>query len=174
MDIINIFLENPQAKYHIREIARILKISPMTARKKLIELSKKGLLISKKERLYRTYIANTESNKFKLNAKFYMIGKLYDSGVIEYLNRELKPESIILFGSVAKGEYSFKSDIDLFIISELKKKINLEKFEIKLGRKIQIFSYTYKEFVNMQSKNRELLNNILNGIVLNGHMEVFK
>ena len=174
MDILKLFLENPQAKYHIREVARILKISPMTARKKLMELSKKKLLIAKKDRVYNVYTSNTESDRFKLNAKFYMIDKMQKSGLLDYLNKELKPEAVVLFGSIAKGEYSIKSDIDLFVISELKKTINLEKFENKLGRKIQLFIYTYKEFKNMKSKNKELLNNILNGIVLSGYLEVFK
>lgn len=174
MDVLKLFLENPQVKYHIREVARLLKISPMTARKELIKLSKKGLLTAKKERMYIVYSADTESEEFRLNAMFYMIKKLHNTGVLSCIEIELKPEAIVLFGSVAKGEYSPKSDIDIFVISEIKKKINLEKFEIKLGRKIQLFIYTYKEFESMKSRNKELLNNILNGIVLSGHLEVFK
>ena len=173
MDILKLFLEHPESKYHIREAARILRISPMTARKKLRELSKKGLLASKKDKLYIAYSANVESNVFKLNATFYMINKLYKSGVLDYLNTKLKPEAIVLFGSIAKGEYSAKSDVDLFVVSELKKKINLERFESKLGREIQLFIYNHNKFKNMKSKNKELLNNILNGIVLRGYLEVF-
>ena len=51
-----------------------------------------------------------------------------------------------------------------------KEEFDLNKFENILNRKIQIFNY---KNIN-EIKNKELSNNIINGIILNGFLEVFK
>jgi hypothetical protein len=50
----------------------------------------------------------------------------------------------------------------------MKKEVNLEKFEKKLKRKIQIFFFDSLTEI----KNKELLNNILNGCVLEGKLKL--
>ena len=80
------------------------------------------------------------------------------------------PSSVILFGSFARGENIKRSDIDILIITPLKKKIDISKFEEKIGHEIQIFTYSKESLKKM--KNKELLNNFINGIVLEGHMEI--
>ena len=83
---------------------------------------------------------------------------------------ELLPiNKAILFGSYAKGEDTERSDIDLYIETPSKKDITLEKFEKKLKRNIQIFRHKNL----FEIKNKDLVNNIINGIVLNGFVEVF-
>ena len=78
----------------------------------------------------------------------------------------------MLFGSFAKAENIKKSDIDILIVSPVKKKPDLKSFEKKLRCEIQVFVYSGKELSSL--KNKELLNNFINGIVLEGYMEVAK
>ena len=104
----------------------------------------------------------------------YNLNLLYDSGLVNYLIKELNwPEAIILFGSFARAENSSASDIDLLIISSSKKEAKLTKFEKKTGYKIQIFIHSKKDIEKMKEKNKELLNNWVNGITLYGFWEVF-
>jgi predicted nucleotidyltransferase len=77
------------------------------------------------------------------------------------------PQSIILFGSAAKGEDIGQSDIDLFIESK-EISISLEKFEKPLKRKISIL---FKE--NFRDLSKELKNNIVNGIKLYGFLRAY-
>ena len=77
---------------------------------------------------------------------------------------------IIVFGSFSKGEDIENSDIDIYVETPSKKEISLKKFEKKLNRKIQVFRNKSIKKI----KNEDLANNILNGIVLNGNLEVFK
>ena len=63
--------------------------------------------------------------------------------------------------------------MDLFILTEEKKEINLEKFERILGCEINILKYNEIKFKKMRQNNKELLNNIINGIVIYGYLEVF-
>ena len=104
----------------------------------------------------------------------YSLEVIRKSGLINYLIEEFNyPESIILFGSFRKSENNFNSDIDLLIISPVKKRINLEKFEKKLNHKIQLFMYSRKEIENLKIKNKEILNSFVNGFNLYGFWEVF-
>ena len=84
-----------------------------------------------------------------------------------FLWDELSPKAIILYGSFAKGESLEESDIDLFVIGK-ERKIKLEEFEKKLGRKIHLmFDDNPKNIPN------ELKNNLINGVVLKGYFKVF-
>jgi len=51
-------------------------------------------------------------------------------------------------------------------LNDLMKEINLEKFEKKIGHKIQIFVHSKNEIEKMKKDNKELLNNFINGIVI--------
>ena len=76
----------------------------------------------------------------------------------------------MLFGSYSKGEDVEDSDIDLYIESQMKGKIELKQFEKKLNRRIQIFTYPSISVI----RNKNLANNIINGITLHGFVEAFK
>ena len=96
-----------------------------------------------------------------------MFFELYNSGLTNYLWDKLSPRAIILYGSSAKGESLEESDIDLFIIGK-ERKINLEKFEKELGKKIHlIFEDNPKKIPD------ELKNNLINGIILKGYLKLF-
>lgn len=77
--------------------------------------------------------------------------------IIKNLNNVTK---IILFGSIAKGAYTEKSDIDLAIIKNKKSttdKIILAKIINKYKRKIQIHIFEIKEY---KISTEPLINNI--------------
>ncbi|MFH1511369.1 MAG: nucleotidyltransferase domain-containing protein [Candidatus Woesearchaeota archaeon] len=84
-----------------------------------------------------------------------------------WVNRICSPDGIILFGSCAKGEDTETSDLDLYIQSS-EIKLDLGKFEKELHRRIQLF---FSERIEKIPK--ELRNNILNGIKLDGYIKVF-
>lgn len=174
-NILKYFIEEPERKFHIREIAKLEKISPMTASKHLNQLKKEKILLFVKQYNHIFFRANSENPLFK-DLKFcYNLQKIRKSGLIEHLNEWFNyPECILLFGSFRKAENTKTSDIDILIVSNSKKEPNLSKFESLMGHKIQLFIYSLKEINDMKTKNKELLNNFANGFVLCGFWEVFK
>ncbi|MBI2134838.1 nucleotidyltransferase domain-containing protein [Candidatus Woesearchaeota archaeon] len=171
--ILTLFFNEPQREFHIREAAKLTGINPMTATKYLEGFAKDGLLSRKNERGFVLYSANTEDRLFKEEKRHYNFIKIIKSGLIEHLEYELNhPESIILFGSFAKAENIPGSDIDIFILGAAKKQIILDKFENRLGAKIQLFVHSKKELNEMKKKSKELVNNIINGAKLSGFIEV--
>jgi len=164
------FFVNPTAKLRVREIERTLKLPLPSIIRYCKDLEKEKILSIVKTGSVIVYTAYRASEKFILEKKLFNIKLMYGSGTVDYIRRELSNPSIVLFGSYAKGEDTEESDIDLYLETPSKKEINLSKFEKILKRKIQILRHKNLEEI----KNPHLANNIINGILLNGFVEVFK
>ena len=174
IDILRPFFEEPSREFHIRELARVLKINHMTAKKYLEQLKKEGFLLESESKYVKNYKADIDNEKFREYKKFFNIQNLIDSGLINLLDREFAYPAIVVFGSFEKGEDSINSDIDIFILSETKKELYLVQFEKKLKRKIQLHVFSEKEYKKLIQNNPHLVNNIANGRVLRGHFYVLR
>lgn len=169
--VLKVFFDDPsrEGRFQLREISRKVGLATPSVKKYLNELAKEELIVKSRHgaRGYPVYWANRESPRFMLFKKIETIVSINDSGLLDYLSEKCMPEAIILFGSASRGEDMKDSDIDLFLLC-MERKLELEKFEKKLNRKINIF------FTEDFSKlNKELRNNIINGIVLKGYLKVF-
>ena len=172
-NIINLFMEDSYREFSLRETARLSKLNPMTASKYLNMMVSNGIIRKRSDRNYILFSADTESEAFRDKKRSYNISKIRSSGLIGFLEKELHPEAIILFGSFSKAENHKESDIDMFVISESKKKPNLSGFERKLDSEIQLFIHSRKEFEELKNTSKELINNVLNGTIISGFLEVF-
>lgn len=171
LNILKSFFEEPSRSFSIRELARILKINHTTIRQHLNKLVQKELLTNKKQGIYSFY--KLLINKKTLNLKlYYNLEKIRKSKIIEKLEKEYDFPIIILFGSYFNAKDTTSSDVDLCLISNIKKETKLDKYEKKLNRKISIHSLTKSQLENMKKTNPEFINNICNGIVLSGELEV--
>lgn len=173
-EVLNVFFDNPNGKFYIREIARITKLNPNTILNITNRLEKEGF-ISKEKKKHVVEIYAVLDEKFKMLKIIHNLKQIYQSRLIEFLNNYYNnPKSIILFGSFRQGEDIIRSDIDIAIENEDFKKhqvieLNeLSEFEKKFNRKIQLHLF------NKTNVDLNVFNNIANGIVLSGFLEVKK
>lgn len=152
------FFEDNYRRIHVREFAKLQKISPPTASKRLESLNKENLIKKEIDKQYYYYFANKDSFIFKDLQRIYWKEKLEKVGLIEEITNQTFNPTIILFGSLAKAEAKVDSDIDLAIITISSKELDLRKFEKKLNKEIQIF-----KFKTINDIPLELKNNILDG-----------
>ena len=89
--------------------------------------------------------------------------QVYESGLVDFLEKEFAGATIILFGSYSRGEDVINSDIDIAIIGRKERKINLISYEKILERQIHLSFYNSFKEVHIH-----LRENIFNGIVLIG------
>jgi len=164
--ILELFIEYPTQDYSIRGIARQLNISHATVLNYIAKLERLQLIKKKASTLYPTYYANSENKKYKFYKRTWILDKIMESGVIEFIQKETYPSSIILFGSMAKATFTEESDIDIFVEAK-ETKLDITKYEKKLKHKINIL---FEQNINTLSK--ELRNNIVNGIVLYGFIKI--
>ncbi|MFZ2410891.1 MAG: nucleotidyltransferase domain-containing protein [Candidatus Methanoperedens sp.] len=168
LNIMRIFFDSPTREFNVREADRILKIAPATASKELKNLVKRGLLKGRKERILNLYKANIENGLYRDLKVYYNIRKIKDSMLLDNLNRYYLKPAIVLFGSASCGIDTETSDFDLLVVSEREKVLpEKEKFEKKLKRKLQLF--VVREIKDLN--NEHLINNVLNGIVLQGEVK---
>ncbi len=163
--ILELFIEFPTKDFSVRGLARELKLSHATILNYINDLKNLSHIKKKEATLYPTYFASTESQKYKFYKKNWLIFKLVETGVIEHIQKDALPSSIILFGSGAKATFTEKSDIDIFVESN-EAKLDLTKYEKKLNRKINLL---FEQNINSLSK--ELRNNIINSVVLYGFIK---
>ncbi len=168
LNTLKLFFEFPNREFNVREVSRILKISPATASSKLKEFARQEFLKERHERNFIIYKAKLENEKYKDLKVYYNINKIKNSGLIEELNKFYLKPTIVLFGSASFGLDTEDSDIDIVILSEKKKEFtNTNKYEKILNRRIQFF--ILKEIKEL--KNEHLINNVLNGIVIQGELK---
>lgn len=168
---IEIFFISPTKEHYLMDISKQAKLAHTSIKKNLETLKKEDLItesIDKKgERDFPLYKANLNST-FKKYKIIYNLNSMFESKLIEFIEKTLTPKSIVLFGSYSRGEDTEDSDIDLFVECK-QEKIELKEFEKKLNRKIEIhFNENFKEYP------KELKNNIINGMVLNGFLEGYE
>ncbi|MBI5347033.1 MAG: nucleotidyltransferase domain-containing protein [Candidatus Aenigmarchaeota archaeon] len=161
------FFDFPRKSFQMRELSRMVKLAQPSVINHLEALQKEGLVIKEKRGIYPSFRANRESDDFKLLKKQNLAWRIYNCGLISFLDQELRPDCIVLFGSAARGEDTESSDIDMFIQAE-ETSLRLEKYERALNRKISLVFET-----KVTKLSKELLNNIINGDVLYGYMKVF-
>ncbi len=164
------FFLNPTKKLRVRHIEKEVKVPLPSVIRYAKELENEGILKKESVAGITLYSADRTSQEFLLEKRLFNIKSLYDSGLIECLIRGYSNPTIILFGSFFRGEDIEKSDIDLCIETPIKKEVGLKEFEKKLGKEIQIFKHRKISEIS----NKQLINSILNGFVINGLVMVFE
>jgi len=182
--VLEILFRYPDKEFSLSDLAKEAGVAKANIGKILEEFSKAGFIdIIKLSKIWRIK-ANLENPNFKINKMFYNLQIIYHSNLVSFLvNYFNNPKSIILFGSFRKGEDAHNSDVDIAIEKDdiknyethnlkevVNKKLKKEiiKFEEDIGRKIQI------HFFNKEHVDINVFNNIANGIVIFGFLEVGK
>jgi len=171
LTIIKPFFEDPNKQFSIRQLSRILKINHTTIRQHLNKMAKEEILSLKKEGVYSFY--KLVLSKKVLNLRlYYNLEKLRNSNLVEDIEKTYDFPIVVLFGSYASATDSIDSDVDICIISNIEKEFFAEKYERILNRKISLHKFTKSSFDKAKKLNKGLINNICNGIVLSGELEI--
>ncbi len=169
--VAQVFFNEPTKEHYLMEISRKSNLSHTSVKKHLKTLKDKEIITEEErergKRTYKLYKSNTDNLKYKNTKKIDLINRLSNNRLIKHLEDLYQPDCIVLFGSAARGEDTEESDIDLFLQAKGKKK-SLRDFEEKLNREIQLH-------LSPKPKNypKELKNNIANGTVLHGYLDIF-
>lgn len=174
--LFELFFRYPDQDFTLSEIAKETKISKSTASRILARFEGAGMItiipLGKSGHLWRIR-ANYENPDFRNRKIVSNLAIIYDNNIVKYLNEVFgHPKAILLFGSFRKGEDTTGSDIDIAIETAEEKDLQiftfkeLEVFETEVERKVKVYVFNRKHI------DLNLFNNITNGIVLSGFLEV--
>ena len=162
--IMELFFLNPKNSYHLRELSRRVDMSVSTVSMAVDELEDMGLLTVEKGAVKEI---GTNRNQFFKDLKLsYNLESLTKSGLIDKVERGLKPDAIVLFGSYSRGEDDSKSDIDIASINGRKEEIDISGLEKKLKRNINVHK------VDLEEAADNFVKTLVNGIVLRGYLDI--
>jgi|SRR3989344_317432 len=152
-----------------RNISKILNVTPPAVMKAIPGLEKENLvkLSQDKESKRWSIELNRDNVKVMQFKRTDNLSQIYESDLFKFLEIEFAGATIILFGSYSRGEDIIGSDIDIAIIGRKDKKIDLKEYEKILEREININFYP-----SLKEIHKNLKENILNGIILAGGIEL--
>ena len=118
--ILGELLLHPESSYHVRELARVTDTTAGTLHKELTKLAEAGLLLREEQGNQVRYQANRQCPIYSELASLFR----KTTGLADVLANALQPledniKTALVFGSVARGEETASSDIDLLIIGDV-------------------------------------------------------
>lgn len=155
--------------FNAHNLAKNLKVSQTGISKALPLLAKENIITVEKDKESKRFSIklNRDNINVMLIKRAENLKMLYESGLVGFLEENFPGTTIILFGSFSRGDDTFNSDIDIAIIGTKEKEVNLANFKKILDREIIINFYD-----SWKNIHKNLKNNVLNGIVLAGGIEL--
>lgn len=170
---------NPDRPFYMREIAKITGEPLNAVRRELGYLEKAGLLKSGRRGNLKYYSVVKEFPLYPELKKIiyatvglgdYIGSKFTDGGDVDL---------VFIYGSVARNEETARSDIDLFVMGQIKEDTLHEmvaKAEKEIGRQISYTLMSKNEFDERQKKGEPFLKRVLadRKIIIKGNMDVYQ
>src|SRR3989344_3546040 len=171
--VIELFAKYPDKEFSLSEIAKETRVKKSNIGLILNDLSNSYIIkINNLVNIWRISANRDNPNFIKIKLT-YNLNFIYASGLIEFLIQNYShPKVIVLFGSFRRGEDLSDSDIDIAVWNDNIKEYEttylreLDKYQREINRKIQIHLF------NDKVVDINIFNNIANGIVLYGFLEV--
>lgn len=164
-----LFTNGFDREYYIREVEKLIKISPRTAQLILGDLENKGILESKTKGKIRAYVLkrNGLSRRYIVFAEQYKaIAFLEKNPMINEILEKASPfiRGIgVIFGSYAKGTADKDSDLDIFVAGEYDKE-GVKKVSGTYSIDMSVKCYPLKTF------EKNIANDVLIKEVLKNHI----
>lgn len=163
--VLSLFFMNPDKQFYFREVLKLTDTKQGAIQRELKSLNKAGILYLETKGNQTYYSVNkshpiySELSRIVLKT-FGLVDILRD--IISPLNDRIEVASI--YGSIASGEETEKSDIDLLVIGrisfeDLSRAIS--KAEKKLRREINPSIYPAKEFKQKVKQKNHFLRSVL-------------
>jgi predicted nucleotidyltransferase len=156
----------PERAYHLNELLRLTGLGSASLQRELRKLAEAGLVRSERVGNLRRFQANADSPVYG-----ELVALTRKTLGVEPLMREaLEPlapklEAAFIYGSVAKGTDTAKSDIDVMLVGKnllLAKVLEvMMPLEAQLGRKINPTVLTPAEFKRRRAQRDSFVNRVL-------------
>lgn len=152
--------------FYATELIRLARTGSGAVQRELARLEASGLVVVRRVGNQKHYQANRESPVF--NELHGLVVKSF--GIVDVLRQALDPlqvrmHSAWLFGSMASGEESSGSDVDVLVIADDVAYAELiealSAAEIKLGRTVNPLVYTEAEFLRKRAERNHFMESVL-------------
>jgi predicted nucleotidyltransferase len=178
--ILRFLLRYPTREFTEREISRLIKMSPNTVNLAFKEYRKTNVFHYKRIGKTHIYKCNKDSVLFSMFSELFKKELRIRKTLFEVLKKNFESiGSCVIYGSYAKGDEEFDSDLDILIVTDNKPKAE-EKIDNVSEEILRRFSIvispvilTSREF-KLKSKKPFIKNALEHGILITGDdLEVY-
>ncbi len=168
--VLKLILENsPLKEWHFDEIVRKADVTKAVANKWLKKYVKEGLLKKiKEDKKFPYFSAGNNNPSYYSWKRIYALDKLHNSGLIAKLLSLKNAKTIILFGSIIRGDWYKDSDIDLFILGDVAD-FDKNSYQSALQRRIEL--HMFHDTNEIRTVKTGLIKNVIGGYVLKGDIQ---
>ena len=163
-ELLSLFFTNPDKFFYMQEIGRILNKKPGVFQRTLNNMISEGILVSEYRANSRYFTVNKNNPIYK-ELKSIIFKTIGISGSIKQALEELKNLKLaFIYGSYAKNQENYLSDIDIIIIGNPDEEIlinKLDSLEKKLQREINYKIYSYNNLEKEIAEKEPFIINIL-------------
>jgi predicted nucleotidyltransferase len=164
------FLANPNTSFHIKQLSRILDVSPASVSSAVKSFEEDGLLSKEEKGLAHIYGLNVDNSVVAPLKKAYGIAFILSSKPKEKI-LEIDPNiiSLALFGSYADGSFDEKSDLDFLIVTSARKEMFIKaakQLEEELEKEVSLSVLKLSEWRAMVKKDDAFYKRIVENHIL--------
>lgn len=170
-EILNFLFVHPTTTFRGRALAKRLNKSVSGVVKSIRNLKKIGLITLEKDFTLKIALNRDNKETFILK-RITNLKSLYTTGLVSLLSNKFPGSTIIVFGSYSYGEDTEDSDIDVAILGYPKGNVvhkELVKYNNLLERSVHLHF-----FDNLKNVDKNLRENIINGIRLKGMIKLWE
>ena len=168
--ILSYFIEHPTQAIYVKEMSRLLKISPSGTNQSLKFLESAKLLMKEEKGKAHYYTLNNDLSIVHYIKIAYFLARLDDLDIAErFKHKDDSLISLAIYGSYATGKFDEKSDVDILIISSKKKNYflkeisELEKF---LNIEVNVEIFNIASWQKLKDKNDNFYMEVTSNYVL--------
>jgi predicted nucleotidyltransferase len=164
-DLLALLFSKPGQSFYVREILRAIDAGTGAVQRELSALTKAGIL--KREARGRQIYYQTNPASPIYGELERIVAKTSAGGVTEILRRALADSQLpikiaFIYGSVARGEQTAASDLDLMLIGDMDSSfVDLRVAQEILGREINVAVYPTAEFVRKARAKQHFITTVL-------------
>jgi predicted nucleotidyltransferase len=163
--VLSLFFMHPDKQFYFREVLKLTGTKQGTIQRELKSLTKTGIL-ELETRGNQTYYSVNKSHPIYAELRRIVLKTF---GLVDVLRDALSPlrrkiEVAVIYGSIASGEETAKSDIDLLVIGKISfdsLSVAISKAEKELRREINPTLYPTKEFKEKIKRKNHFLRSVL-------------
>lgn len=154
-------------RFYVRQLTDLLEEDSTNLSRELARLESMGIVVSERDGRQKYYRANADSPVFEELRSL----AVKTTGMLDVLREALASHGrqidvAVVFGSIADGTYTAKSDVDLLVVGDvdsLDLHTAILKAEGRLRRSVNYTILSPEEFAKRRSEQEGFLANVLAG-----------
>lgn len=160
-DIMSLLFNNPEEKFYVREIARLVNKNPSGVKRELDKLLKMDLVSAEKEGNLKYFKVNVNSPLFP-ELKGLIAKSLGLPGALKSVLRASDAKSAFIHGPYVNN--TNLPSLDLFVVSDSNHiRKTLDDIEKRFGRAIHLTLMNFPEYKSKKKSGDRNLKKLLNG-----------